>query len=70
MKNLFKANNAIKNHRASMLSMSSARCFASGPQPNPFDKVKTQHGKSAFYKLPAIGDKRLGKSDHIFHIEF
>ena len=35
------------------------RAFASGPQKNPFDKVKTSLGGSQFYNLPALGDKRL-----------
>jgi hypothetical protein len=37
------------------------RTFASGPQKNPFDKVKTGLGGSQFYNLPALGDARLGK---------
>jgi len=35
------------------------RSFASSPQKNPFDGVKTAHGKNHFYKLPSLGDKRL-----------
>jgi aconitate hydratase len=35
------------------------RCFASAPQKNPFDGVKTAHGKNHFYKLPLLADKRL-----------
>ena len=42
------------------------RSFASTPQANPFDRsVKTslEHGgkKHNFYKLPALGDKRIEK---------
>ena len=45
--------------------MNNARAFAAGPKKNPFDGVKTSMGNSAFYKLPALGDNRLGKSIHI-----
>jgi hypothetical protein len=38
-----------------------ARAFSAGPKANPFDGVKTQLGASAFYKLPALKDHRLGK---------
>ena len=43
------------------LSFNTLRAFSTGPKPNPFDKVKTTLGSSAFYKLPALGDQRLGK---------
>ena len=41
--------------------MQMARAFASGPQSNPFDKVKTNLNEHAFYSLPALNDSRLGK---------
>ena len=56
---LFKSRGAVGAHRVAQMKSTSMRAFASSPQPNPFDKVKTQHGSSAFYKLPAIGDQRL-----------
>lgn len=58
MKSLLKNNSQLRTQRVAMLQAAS-RCFSSGPQPNPFDKVKTQAGKNAFYKLPALGDQRL-----------
>jgi aconitate hydratase len=39
--------------------MQMARAFASGPQSNPFDKVKTNLNEHAFYSLPALNDSRL-----------
>jgi aconitate hydratase len=50
------ANNLRKNQ---LSVTSAARAFASGPQANQFDKVKTQLGSHHFYKLPALGDSRL-----------
>jgi hypothetical protein len=32
----------------------------SGPQPNPFDRLKSKIGDKTFYKLPLLGDQRLG----------
>ena len=61
------ANNSRKN-QLSLMTM--ARSFSAGPKANPFDKVKTSLGSSAFYKLPALADSRLGKcilSHSFFH---
>lgn len=51
---------AIANQNKQTLSLL-MRAFASSPQKNPFDKVKTTLGGSSFYKLPSLGDRRLGK---------
>ena len=64
MNNLLRSNKAINTQRISMLQ-AAQRCFASAPQKNPFDGVKTAYGKNHFYKLPLLADKRLGKSFHI-----
>ena len=63
MNTLFKNRSkaALGAHRLAQLQGTSARAFASSPQPNPFDKVKTKLGNNAFYKLPALGDQRLSK---------
>ena len=50
---------AANNQRKNQLSLKTARAFSA--KANPFDKVKTQLGSSAFYKLPSLGDSRLGK---------
>ena len=51
---------AANNQKKNQLSLiNTARTFSA--KANPFDKVKTQMGASAFYKLPALGDSRLGK---------
>lgn len=51
---------AANNSRKNQLSLiNTARAFSA--KANPFDKVKTQLGSSAFYKLPSLGDSRLGK---------
>lgn len=50
------ANNSKKNQ---LSLIKQARAFSAGPKANPFDKVKTSLGGSAFYKLPALGDNRL-----------
>jgi aconitate hydratase len=50
---------ALQAQRVAQLQATSTRAFASSPQPNPFEKVKTTLGGSAFYKLPALGDQRL-----------
>ena len=57
---LFKKRAAMGAQRVAQLQ-ATTRTFASSPQPNPFDKVKTQLGGSSFYKLPALGDQRLSK---------
>ena len=64
------ANSLKKNqlyfHKTNVLA-TACKSFASGPQKNPFDKVKKSLGNSQFYNLPALGDNRLGKS-YIFII--
>ena len=60
MNKLFRTRGALGTHKVSQLQAAS-RAFASSPQKNPFEKIKTQHGSSAFYKLPALGDQRLSK---------
>lgn len=54
---------AANNLRKNQLSFNTMRAFAAGPKANPFDGVKTSLGGSAFYKLPSLGDSRLGKYD-------
>lgn len=56
------ANNLVKNQlyfQKSSLLKQASKSFASGPQKNPFDKVKAKLGGSEFYNLPALGDRRL-----------
>ena len=60
MNSLLKANKRVVSQRAAFLQTAS-KSFASSPQKNPFEGVRTQMGSSSFYKLPALGDKRLGK---------
>ena len=56
---------AANNLRKNQLSVKmAARAFASGPQANQFDKVKTTLGSHQFYKLPLLGDSRLGRLTH------
>jgi hypothetical protein len=51
---------AANNLRKNQLSLTQmARAFSA--KANPFDKVKTQLGASAYYNLPALKDDRLGK---------
>lgn len=52
---------ALGAQRLTQLQASSARAFATSPQPNPFEKVKTKLGNSEFYKLPTLGDQRLSQ---------
>jgi hypothetical protein len=51
-----------KNGRKAVLPLSRGAQFSSsGPKPNPFESVRTSLGANSFYKLPALGDSRLGK---------
>ena len=62
MQKLLTSKVAANNLKKNQLSFNTAmRAFASGPQKNPFDKVKTSMGNSQFYKLPSLGDNRLSK---------
>ena len=63
MQRLFNSSAAANGLRKNQLSFTfnAARAFSAGPKPNPFDKVKTSLGSRAFYKLPTLGDQRLGK---------
>jgi hypothetical protein len=62
MQKLFASKVAANNLRKNQLSLiASSRAFSAGPKPNPFEGVKTSLGSSAFYKLPSLGDQRLGK---------
>lgn len=60
MQKLLTSKVAANNLKKNQLSFNTMlRAFASSPQQNPFDKVKTQLGGSQFYNLPALGDQRL-----------
>ena len=58
------ANNLNKN-QLSLTSM--LRAFASSPQPNPYNSLRTNLGGSQFYKLPALNDSRYGKFNFYFN---
>ena len=50
------------NGRKAVVPLSRGAQFSSsGPKPNPFEGVRTSLGANSFYKLPALGDARLGK---------
>ena len=65
MQKIFANGKSLQAHQRK-LSQQAVRAFASSPQANPFDRsVKTtltHNGAShSFYKLPALGDSRVGK---------
>ena len=71
MKRLFARNSLAhtKDTRAAanslVISAGQQRQFASSPQKNPYGSILTKlsvgSNQFSYYKLPALGDKRIGK---------
>lgn len=78
MKRLFARNSLAhtKDTRAAanslIISAGQQRQFASSPQKNPYGSILTKlsvgSNQFSYYKLPALGDKRIGKHPKIISI--
>ena len=69
MKRLFARNTLIASQERGanlFAGQLAARQFASSPQKNPYSSIMTKlaagNSQFSYYKLPALGDKRIGKS--------
>lgn len=78
MKRFFARNTLIQQQQqqrsaaAALLNQQAARQFASSPQKNPYGSILTKlsvgGNQFSYYKLPALGDKRIGKCEDNIHI--
>lgn len=61
----FLTQNTSSKGKNNILNYALKRSFATGPQKNPYDSVKTQitvgNQKYSLYKIPALQDKRICK---------
>ena len=79
MKRLFARNSLAhtKDTRAAanslIISAGQQRQFASSPQKNPYGSILTKlsvgSNQFSYYKLPALGDKRIGKHPNLISIQ-
>ncbi len=79
MKKLFARNSLslTKDTRAAanslIISAGQQRQFASSPQKNPYGSILTKlsvgSNQFSYYKLPALGDKRIGKHPNLISIQ-
>ena len=74
MKRLFARNTLLATQERGtnlLAGQVATRHFASSPQKNPYSSIMTKlaagNSQFSYYKLPALQDKRIGKSNQRYH---